>query len=51
VQLDHASLHHHLRQHLAPYKQPSEIRTVDSFPMTGSGKVLKRQLLELHAAG
>jgi malonyl-CoA/methylmalonyl-CoA synthetase len=51
AQLDHASLRHHLREHLAPYKQPSEIRTVDSFPMTGSGKVLKRQLLELHAAG
>jgi malonyl-CoA/methylmalonyl-CoA synthetase len=46
--LDEASLRLHLREHLAPYKQPSVIRTVASFPMTGSGKVLKRQLLELH---
>jgi acyl-CoA synthetase (AMP-forming)/AMP-acid ligase II len=48
AELDEAALRLHLREHLAPYKQPSLIRTVTSFPMTGSGKVLKRRLLELH---
>ncbi len=49
--LDEASLRRHLREQLAPYKQPSVIRTVEAFPMTGSGKVLKRRLLELHPVG
>lgn len=44
--LDDAALQAHLRERLAPYKQPAVIRTVAAFPMTGSGKVLKRQLLE-----
>ncbi|HET6827552.1 MAG TPA: hypothetical protein VFH35_02650 [Ramlibacter sp.] len=39
-----------MRERLAPYKRPTEIRTVESFPMTGSGKVLKRKLLEQAAA-
>jgi acyl-coenzyme A synthetase/AMP-(fatty) acid ligase len=46
--LDDAALREHLREHLAPYKQPAVVRTVEAFPMTGSGKILKRQLLELH---
>lgn len=46
--LDDASLQLHLKEHLAPYKRPAVIRTVSDFPMTGSGKVLKRKLLELH---
>jgi len=46
--LEETALRLHLREHLAPYKQPSVIRTVTGFPMTGSGKVLKRELLELH---
>jgi acyl-CoA synthetase (AMP-forming)/AMP-acid ligase II len=44
-------LRDYLREHLAPYKQPSVIRAVEAFPMTGSGKVLKRRLLELHPVG
>ena len=32
---------------LAPYKRPSRILQVDTFPMTISGKVLKRKLIEL----
>jgi malonyl-CoA/methylmalonyl-CoA synthetase len=48
VQLDESLLRLHLREHLAPYKQPCEVHAVDSFPLTSSGKVLKRQLLELH---
>jgi acyl-coenzyme A synthetase/AMP-(fatty) acid ligase len=46
--LDAASLQTHLKENLAPYKRPAVIRTVTEFPMTGSGKVLKRKLLELH---
>ncbi|WP_295687229.1 long-chain-fatty-acid--CoA ligase [uncultured Nevskia sp.] len=32
----------HCRQHIAGYKVPKEVRLVDSFPMTATGKVLKR---------
>ena len=44
--IDDAALKAHLRERLAPYKQPAVVRIVESFPMTGSGKVLKRKLLE-----
>jgi acyl-CoA synthetase (AMP-forming)/AMP-acid ligase II len=43
--LDRAALDAHLREHLAPYKRPTEIHIVTQFPMTLSGKVLKRELL------
>ena len=46
MSLDDAALQAHLRENLAPYKRPSEVRTVDHFPMTSSGKVLKRRLLD-----
>jgi malonyl-CoA/methylmalonyl-CoA synthetase len=46
--LDSGALQAHLTEHLAPYKRPAVVRTVAEFPMTGSGKVLKRKLLELH---
>jgi malonyl-CoA/methylmalonyl-CoA synthetase len=49
--LEDSALRQYLREHLAPYKQPSEIHVVETFPLTGSGKVLKRQLLELHVPG
>jgi len=32
----------HCRQHIAGYKVPKEVRLVDVFPMTATGKVLKR---------
>lgn len=44
-ELNHAALDAHLRERLAPYKRPARIKVVDSFPMTLSGKVLKRELL------
>ncbi len=44
--LDRAALDAHLRDRLSPYKRPSQIIPIDALPMTGSGKVLKRQLLE-----
>ena len=42
-----AALHAHVAEHLAPYKRPSHFIAMDSLPMTQSGKVLKRSLLEL----
>ncbi|MCX7071779.1 MAG: long-chain-fatty-acid--CoA ligase [Gammaproteobacteria bacterium] len=32
----------HCRQHIAGYKVPKEVRLVEAFPMTATGKVLKR---------
>ena len=42
--LDDAGLRRHLDEHLAPYKRPQAIHVVDAFPMTHSGKILKREL-------
>jgi malonyl-CoA/methylmalonyl-CoA synthetase len=44
-ELNRAALDVHLREHLAPYKRPARIKVVDAFPMTLSGKVIKRELL------
>jgi malonyl-CoA/methylmalonyl-CoA synthetase len=43
--LNLAALDVYLREHLAPYKRPARIKVVEAFPMTHSGKVLKRELL------
>ncbi|MGE4243148.1 class I adenylate-forming enzyme family protein [Ramlibacter sp.] len=45
--LDDAALAAHLRENLAPYKRPSAVRVVKEMPMTGSGKILKRELLAI----
>jgi acyl-CoA synthetase (AMP-forming)/AMP-acid ligase II len=45
--LDRAALDAHLREQLAPYKRPARITVVDELPMTHSGKVIKRALLDL----
>jgi acyl-CoA synthetase (AMP-forming)/AMP-acid ligase II len=42
--LDRPQLDQFLREHLAPYKRPAQIHVVDSLPIGGSGKVLKREL-------
>jgi acyl-CoA synthetase (AMP-forming)/AMP-acid ligase II len=42
---DLAALRTHLAAHLAPYKQPSQIICMAAFPMTHSGKILKRELV------
>jgi len=47
--LDAQALQAHLRANLAPYKQPAHVRAVPELPMTGNGKVLKRELLRLYA--
>ncbi len=35
-----------LRQHLAPYKVPKSIAFLDALPLSGMGKILKRELRE-----
>ena len=37
-------LRSHVRERLAPYKVPREVYFVEEFPMTPTGKVLKRAL-------
>ena len=46
VQLDLEALKAHAHEHLSPYKRPTIIALVPDMPMTLSGKVLKRELLE-----
>lgn len=46
VQLDLQALKAHAHEHLSPYKRPSVMALVPEMPMTLSGKVLKRELLE-----
>jgi acyl-CoA synthetase (AMP-forming)/AMP-acid ligase II len=50
VQLDLQALKAHAHEHLSPYKRPSVMALVPDMPMTLSGKVLKRELLEQWAA-
>jgi acyl-CoA synthetase (AMP-forming)/AMP-acid ligase II len=47
--IDMQALDCHLHEHLAAYKRPSHVTQVVSMPMTLSGKVLKRTLLETYA--
>jgi acyl-CoA synthetase (AMP-forming)/AMP-acid ligase II len=46
VQLDLQALKAHAHEHLSPYKRPSALVLVPEMPMTLSGKVLKRELVE-----
>src|SRR4029453_17648083 len=39
------------RSRLAHYKCPQSVEFLDSFPKTGTGKILKRELRKLHGAG
>jgi fatty-acyl-CoA synthase len=39
----------YVREHLARYKVPREIRFVDELPRTSTGKLQRRKLGELHA--
>ena len=45
-QVTTAELFDLLRQHLAPYKVPKRIEFLDALPLSGMGKVLKRELRE-----
>ncbi|MDD2546192.1 MAG: class I adenylate-forming enzyme family protein [Burkholderiaceae bacterium] len=44
--LDEGALKAYLTDQLAPYKRPSRVIVVEALPMTHSGKILKRSLLE-----
>ncbi|MDM0021231.1 class I adenylate-forming enzyme family protein [Variovorax saccharolyticus] len=47
VEFDLNDLRSYLREHLSPYKQPSEIRLLRTLPSAPNGKVLKHVLREL----
>ena len=49
AQLDLDALKAHAHEHLSPYKRPSVVALVAEMPMTLSGKVLKRELVEKYA--
>jgi long-chain acyl-CoA synthetase len=50
AQIDLDALKAHAHAHLSPYKRPSALTLVSEMPMTLSGKVLKRELVEQWAA-
>ncbi|MFO7541162.1 MAG: long-chain fatty acid--CoA ligase, partial [Chloroflexota bacterium] len=41
------ALDQHLRDHLAPYKVPRQIRLFQELPISGAGKILKRDLRDI----
>ncbi|WER50029.1 class I adenylate-forming enzyme family protein [Cupriavidus sp. WKF15] len=47
VEPDRAKLDAYLRDSLAPYKRPAEVRVIDVIPTTASGKLLKQPLRAL----
>mgnify|MGYP002132410596 FL=1 len=49
AQLDLDALKAHAHEHLSPYKRPSVVALVPEMPMTLSGKVLKRELVEQYS--
>ncbi len=36
----------HMREHLARYKVPKSVEVMDALPLSGMGKILKRELRE-----
>jgi acyl-CoA synthetase (AMP-forming)/AMP-acid ligase II len=46
AQIDLDALKAHAHEHLSPYKRPTAVTLVAEMPMTLSGKVLKRELVE-----
>jgi acyl-CoA synthetase (AMP-forming)/AMP-acid ligase II len=51
TQVAPAELTDFCRRHIANYKVPRSVTFVDSMPMSGAGKVLKRELRRIHAEG
>jgi acyl-CoA synthetase (AMP-forming)/AMP-acid ligase II len=49
AQIDLDALKAHAHEHLSPYKRPSAVTLVAEMPMTLSGKVLKRELVEQYS--
>jgi acyl-coenzyme A synthetase/AMP-(fatty) acid ligase len=50
IPIDMDALNRHLADHLAPYKRPAQVTRLEALPMTHSGKVMKRALLEQPSA-
>ena len=50
-ELDVQELHRHCREHLSPQKTPVVWCRVDTFPLTGSGKIQKFMLRDGYLAG
>jgi fatty-acyl-CoA synthase len=50
-EVDKAALFAYLREHLAPHKTPKQWFAVETFPLTGSGKVQKFKLREQWSSG
>jgi acyl-CoA synthetase (AMP-forming)/AMP-acid ligase II len=46
IEIDASALQLHAHTHLTAYKRPSAITVVADMPMTLSGKILKRELLQ-----
>lgn len=45
--IDMEALQAFIRENLAPYKRPAHVLSIEALPMTHSGKVLKRSLLDM----
>jgi malonyl-CoA/methylmalonyl-CoA synthetase len=50
MSVDEATLNEFVHERLAPYKRPSRVIKIEVWPMTNSGKILKRELLNLISA-
>ena len=48
---DEASILAHCREHLAAYKVPRSVQFVADVPKTSTGKIMRRELKKLDAAG
>jgi long-chain acyl-CoA synthetase len=48
---DEASILAHCREHLAAYKIPRAVQFVADVPKTSTGKIMRRELKTLDAAG
>ena len=49
--IDKDELHDYMREHLAPHKTPRHWFVVETFPLTGSGKIQKFKLREQWSKG
>jgi len=47
-QADAEELRDFCRAHIAGYKVPRSVAFVDELPMSGAGKILKRELRKMH---
>ena len=45
--IDMEALQVYIRANLAPYKRPAQVLSIEALPMTHSGKILKRALLDM----